>query len=125
VIAEVAGRTTDFVVRSDGAIMHALAVIYVVRATEGVAEFKLIQHAIDAVEVLVVPEARWSSESAAAIVGGLRQRLGDRCRVTVRLVNSIAPESSGKFRYVVSHVPLAGGLGAARSADPLQMSEIH
>jgi len=125
VIAEVAGRTTDFVVRSDGAIMHALAVIYVVRATEGVAEFRLIQRAIDEVEVLVVPDARWGAGSEAAIVGGLKARLGDRCRVTIRPVEAIAPEASGKFRYVVSHVPLAGGLGAARSADAPQTSETH
>ena len=44
VIAEVVGRRTDFLVRADGTIMHALAGIYVIRATEGVAEFKLIQH---------------------------------------------------------------------------------
>jgi phenylacetate-CoA ligase len=125
VIAEVAGRTTDFVVRSDGTIMHALAVIYVVRATEGVAEFKLIQHGIDEVEVLVVPDARWDAHSEAAIVGGLQARLGDRCRVTVRRVDSIAPETSGKFRYVVSHVALAGGLGAARSSAVPQTSEMH
>ena len=71
VIAEVAGRTTDLVVRSDGTIMHALAVIYVIRATEGVAEFKLIQHAIDEVEVLVVGVARWGPVGAAAIDAGL------------------------------------------------------
>jgi len=125
VIAEVAGRTTDFVVRSDGTIMHALAVIYVVRATEGVAEFKLIQHGIDEVEVLVVPDARWDARGEAAIVGGLQARLGERCRVTVRRVESIAPETSGKFRYVVSHVALAGGLGAARSSAVPQTSEMH
>ena len=125
VIAQVAGRTTDFVVRSDGTIMHALAVIYVVRATEGVAEFKLIQHAIDEVEVLVVPDLRWDTRSEAAIVSGLKARLGERCRVTVRRVESIAPEASGKFRYVASHVALPGGLGAARSADTPQTSETH
>lgn len=124
-IAEVAGRTTDFVVRSDGAIMHALAVIYVVRATEGVAEFKLIQHGVDEVEVLVVPDARWDARSEATVVSGLKARLGERCRVTVRRVDSIAPEASGKFRYVVSHVALAGGLGAARSADTPQTRETH
>jgi len=125
VIAEVAGRTTDFVVRSDGTIMHALAVIYVVRATEGVAEFKLVQHAVDEVEVLVVPDGRWGARSEASIVGGLKARLGDRCRVTVRRVDSIAPEASGKFRYVVSHVALAGGLGAARGVDTPKTTEAH
>ena len=35
VIDEVLGRMTDFIVRSDGTIMHALAVIYVLRAVRG------------------------------------------------------------------------------------------
>ena len=73
-IAEIAGRTSDFVVRSDGTIMHALAVIYVMRATEGVAEFKLIQHTPTEVEVLVVPDARWCPASAVVIDHGLKAR---------------------------------------------------
>jgi phenylacetate-CoA ligase len=110
VIAEVVGRQTDFLVRADGTIMHALAGIYVLRATEGVAEFKLIQHALLDLEVLVVPGPRWQAVSARAIEAGLRQRLGDDVRVTVRLVEQIAPEASGKHRYVVSRVALGGDL---------------
>ena len=113
-ITEIAGRTTDFVVRSDGSIMHALAVIYVVRAIEGVAEFKLIQHTPSEVEVQCVPDARWSQASEAAIVDGLQKRLGESCRVTIRLVAGIAREASGKYRYVVSHVPLPSGLDVAQ-----------
>ncbi len=95
--------------RADGTIMHALAAIYVVRAAEGVAEFKLIQHTSTDVEVLVVPDGRWSPASEAGIVRGLEARLGDSCRVTIRLVEAIATEASGKYRYVVSHVPLPSG----------------
>jgi len=114
VIAEVAGRSTDFVVREDGTIMHALAVIYVLRAAEGVAEFKLIQHTVRDIEVRVVPDARWSEASAAAVEAGLRARLGNDLRIDLRLVESIPPEASGKYRYVVSHVPLHADLGDAR-----------
>ena len=114
-IGEVAGRTTDFVVRADGTIMHALAVIYVMRATEGVAEFKLVQHTPTEIEVLVVPNAQWQLASGTAIVDGLKKRLGEDCRATIRLVAAIAPEASGKYRYVVSHVPLPSGLDSARS----------
>ena len=113
VIAEVVGRQTDFLVRADGTIMHALAGIYVVRATEGVAEFKLIQHDLHDLEVLVVPGPRWQAESTRTIQGGLRQRLGNDVRVTVRLVDQIAPEASGKHRYVVSRVALGGDLARA------------
>jgi len=113
VLAEVVGRRTDFLVRADGTIMHALAGIYVLRAIEGVAEFKLVQHAVDAVEVLVVANRRWTPANAAAVEHGLRQRLGEAVRVDVRVVEHIAPEASGKHRYVVSHVALAGELAQA------------
>ena len=106
VIGEVAGRSTDFVTRSDGTIMHALAVIYVLRATEGVAEFKFIQHEIDAVEILVVPDSRWKTEAKAKIILGIQARMGSDIRVDIRLVEAIPAEASGKHRYVVSHVPL-------------------
>ncbi len=113
VIAEVVGRSTDFLVREDGTIMHALAGIYVLRACEGLAEFKLIQHTAVDVEVLAVANARWNEDSAAGIIAGLKQRLGESVRVTVKRVDSIAPEASGQHRYVVSHVRLGGELDRA------------
>ena len=116
VIAEVVGRRTDFLVHADGTIMHALAGIYVLRAIEGVAEFKLIQHARHDMEVLVVPGPRWQVQSAQAIQSGLQQRLGHELRVSLRLVQDIPPEASGKHRYVVSHVPLDGELARAAAA---------
>lgn len=110
VIAEVLGRQTDFLVRSDGTIMHALAGIYVLRAIEGVGEFKLIQHDRLDLEVLVVPNARWQPAMAQAIESGLHQRLGEDVRIRVALLDTIPPEASGKHRYVVSHVRLEGAL---------------
>ncbi len=111
VLAEVVGRGTDFLVRQDGTIMHALAGIYVLRAIEGLAEFKLIQHSTESIEVLAVPNALWSDKAILSIKAGLRQRLGDSVRIGVKLVDNIPPEASGKHRYVVSHVRLGGELG--------------
>ena len=116
VIAEVVGRSTDFLVRADGTIMHALAGIYVLRGVQGVAEFKVIQHTLRDVEVLVVTGPRWVPAAAQAIEAGLQQRLGADVRVSVRVVEQIAPEASGKHRYVVSHVPLLGELARATAA---------
>ena len=42
-LKEIQGRTTDFVVASDGTIMHGLALIYVIRDIPGVENFKIIQ----------------------------------------------------------------------------------
>ncbi|MDP3421821.1 MAG: phenylacetate--CoA ligase family protein, partial [Thiobacillus sp.] len=113
VIAEVTGRQTDFVVAADGRVMHALAVIYVLRAVPGIAQFKCTQHALDRMEVQIVPNSGWNEAAHAAVVAGLRARLGDALQVEVRMLDEIPPEASGKHRYVVSHVPLAGALKQA------------
>lgn len=106
VLAEVVGRQTDFVVAEDGRIMHALALIYVLRAIPEVNEFKLIQHSLKQIEVLVVPSVDWSEQAANQVVSGLRARLGEQVDIKLRKVDAIPPEASGKYRYVVSHVAL-------------------
>lgn len=113
VIDAVVGRQTDFIVATDGRIMHALALIYVLRAIPGVRQFKLIQHAVDRLEVQVVPDAGWNEAAPDAVARGLRARLGDGLQIDLRVMEAIAPEASGKHRYVVSHVPLHGALAQA------------
>jgi phenylacetate-CoA ligase len=113
VLDAVVGRQTDFVVAADGRIMHALALIYVLRAIPGVGQFKLIQHAVDRLEVQVVPDARWNEAALERVMQGLRARLGHDLKIDLKLLDAIAPEASGKHRYVVSHVPLNGALAQA------------
>jgi phenylacetate-CoA ligase len=113
VLDAVVGRQTDFIVAADGRIMHALAVIYVLRAIPGVDQFKLIQHTVDQMEVQVVPDSRWNEVAGEAVIQGLQARLGPALNIDLKLLDAIAPEASGKHRYVVSHVPLNGALAQA------------
>ncbi len=117
VISEVVGRNTDFIVRADGTIMHALAIIYVLRAIEDVAEFKFIQQTVQDIELLLVPAPGWRTEISQQIIEGLQARLGDEIRVQIRLLDQIPPEASGKHRYVVSHVPLPPALKVVTQAS--------
>jgi phenylacetate-CoA ligase len=120
VLSEVVGRTTDFVVRSDGAIMHALAVIYVLREVDGISQFKFIQHALRDVEVLVVPGAQWTPASHDKVMAGLAARLGNDVRIVIRIVDAIPVEASGKYRYVVSHVSASGLESEMRMIESVQ-----
>jgi phenylacetate-CoA ligase len=111
-LREIQGRTTDFVVSSDGTVMHGLALIYVVRDLPGVQGFRILQESLRRLEVQVVPGESFDAAVVVPLIErGMRQRLGQDVEVEVRLVERIAPEKSGKFRYVVSRV--APGSAAA------------
>lgn len=104
VLAEVEGRTTDFIVAQDGALMHGLALIYVVRDMETVANFKIVQESLHSTKVLVVPKSGFDQRSETHIVEGFKSRLGKGVDIVVERVEEILPERSGKMRYVISHV---------------------
>ena len=106
-IKEIQGRSTDFVVAADGTVMHGLALVYILRDLPGVQGFKIVQHSLLRTEVQVVPEnGTLLPVTSQKIVDGLRARLGAGVAVDVCQVLAIAPEKSGKFRYVVSHVKI-------------------
>ena len=106
-IAEVNGRHTDYVVAADGRVMHALALIYVLRAVPGIVQFKCVQHSVQSLEVQLVTDANWNEATQQTVISGLRARLGPALQVTLRMMDDIPPETSGKHRYVVSHVNLS------------------
>ena len=103
-LKEIQGRTTDFIVATDGTLMHGLSLIYAVRDIPGVAAFKIIQETQEFTRILVVPDDRFNAASAERIRGDAEARLGKGARVEVETVRDIPRERSGKYRYVVSHV---------------------
>ena len=108
-LKEIQGRSTDFVVAQDGTVMHGLALIYTLRDIEGVQQFKITQQSLDRVEVQFVAGATLAADAPARIVRDFKARLGASVQVVVERVAVIAPEKSGKHRYVVSKVaPVAG-----------------
>lgn len=106
---QIRGRTTDFVVTPDGRWQHALSVIYIVRDIEGVDAFKIIQHELDDVQVLVKTlPGLYPGNGDERIVIGIKKRMGDSVQVWVEHVDNIQPEASGKHRYVVSKIAQQG-----------------
>jgi phenylacetate-CoA ligase len=103
-LKEIHGRTTDFIVATDGTVMHGLALIYIIRDLGGVQKFKIIQEDLKHLRVLLVPGKDFMKSDVETIRSGMRERLGQDVEVFVDLVVDIPAERSGKFRYVVSHV---------------------
>lgn len=115
VLEKVLGRSTDFIRTPSGNLMHALALIYEVRDKPGVRAFKFIQAEDLSLELLLVAGPELDAEVERKIRDGVLARLGPGGVLTIRRVAEIAPEKSGKYRYVVSR---ARGSHSAAAGDP-------
>lgn len=105
-LEEIQGRTTDFVVARDGTVLHGLALIYVLRDLEGVDAFKIIQNSLEKTTVQIVRGLTYQKALAEQkIIDEFKKRLGASVHIEIEYCDSIATEQSGKFRYVISHVP--------------------
>ena len=104
VLKSVEGRSTDFIVTPDGRVMHGLALIYVVRDTEGVEGFKILQEDYGLIRVFLSVNGKFTEKSAEKIKEGFAKRLGPDIRVELEYMDKVGPEKSGKFRYVESKV---------------------
>lgn len=103
-LKEIEGRSTDFLVARDGTVMHGLSLIYIVRDLPGMRQFKIIQESLDLTRIQLVTDAAFEPACLAGIEAGAKARLGADVRVAIEQVETIPPEKSGKYRYVVSRV---------------------
>ena len=115
VLRDVLGRSTDFVYTPSGNTMHALALIYEVRDKPGVSAFKFIQAEDMSLDLQIVAGPGYSAEVEASIRRGVLARIGEGGRLTIRRVDSIPPEKSGKYRYVVSRAQRTSPVVASRA----------
>lgn len=104
VLANVEGRTTDFIIAADGTQMHGLALIYHVREVEGVKNFKIEQESLQKTILHLEVEPSFREEAKQQIMDNFKKRLGQDVEIEVSITDRIPAEKSGKFRYVVSRI---------------------
>jgi len=105
-LAEIEGRSTDFIKAADGTVIHGLALIYVLRDIPQVEEFKIIQDSVTSITVQLVTSASDTEPLEKTVTEQFRRRLGDTLVVNFDYVGKIEREASGKFRYVVSRLTI-------------------
>lgn len=104
ILKEIEGRTTDFVVASDGTKMHGLALIYILREHKEIQEFKIEQQSLTETDVYLVADKQQLEPKLPLILAGFKKRLGDSVTINLNFVHEIEAEKSGKYRYVISKV---------------------
>ncbi len=76
------------------------------RDATGIKNYKVIQQTIQHRRVLLVAENGFPEEKAHLIEARLRERLGERVRISTERVEHIPRSRSGNHRYVESCMPI-------------------
>lgn len=102
-LAAVEGRVSEIIVGPNGKYYSCQSPRLFGADIPGIAQMQVIQEAIAAIEIRIVPDARWSEQSRDLLVERMRGLLGD-VQVIVTPVESIPPAPSGKYRFTISKV---------------------
>jgi phenylacetate-CoA ligase len=114
------GRVEDIVVTPEG--RHLGRLDHVFKDMLNVVEAQIVQDTVDAVRIRMVKRSEFAEGDMRLLERELRLRLGSVIRLEYEFVGRIPRLPNGKFRFVVSKVPLriarARQTGAAAEKMP-------
>lgn len=102
-LERVEGRTSDLIVGQNGKVYSCPGPRLYGGDIPGIGQMQLVQERIEAIRVRVVPDARWTTDSAERLTAHLRGLLGE-IEVEIVLEKAIPPSASGKYRFTISNV---------------------
>ena len=98
----VTGRVADFLVAVDG---HRVAGISIIENTltllPGIAQMQVVQEQARLLQVNLVPAPEYGPDTERRLITSLQDYLGAEVEVRISLVERIAQEESGKYRFTI------------------------
>jgi phenylacetate-CoA ligase len=105
-MGDITSRAEDIVTTADGRFISFASLTLPVKMVANIAESQIIQEEVDRLTVKIVRRPEFDDADAAMVVAEFQKRLGERMSIDLEYVESIPRTKSGKFRYVISKVPL-------------------
>lgn len=103
-ISAVTTKAEDIVVTPEGRFVSPSVLTHPFKPFHQLEKSQIIQEERDRVVVKLVAGPEFTHEDERSLLRGLRERLGDSVAVESVRVEEIPPDSSGKFRWVISKV---------------------
>lgn len=104
-IKQLEGRLNDFLIGIDNRKVHPNVANYIIRLNANIIQYKVVQAATKALQVSVVAQVTLDDAAKDKIISDFSDRLGN-VGISINQVPNIAPEKSGKRRYIISEAGL-------------------
>jgi phenylacetate-CoA ligase len=109
VITDIFGRAYDLLYSADGRVFHAEFMMYIFEEAKrrdlGIGQFQVIQTALNAFHMRIVPEKGYGPETERFITEQINDSFHAEAKVSFEHVDVIRRERSGKLRVIVGLGP--------------------
>ena len=99
-------KDEDIVVTPEGKLVSSSVLTHPFKPLDAVQESQIIQEETDLLRIKIVRRSEYSEEDSNHLTSALRERVGPKMRIELEFVDSIPRTKAGKFRWVISKVPL-------------------
>lgn len=106
-VERITGRMEDIIVTPDGRFLSRLDFVF--KEMPYVHEAQMIQETPQLIRIRIVPRPGFSKRDEERVASNLRERVGGEMKFQFETVDHIPRLPNGKFRYVISKVPLNFG----------------
>jgi phenylacetate-CoA ligase len=103
---DVTTKAEDVLTLKDGRLISPSVLTHPFKPLGCIEGSQIVQTAPDAVTVRIVPGQGFTQTLADHLVADLQARLGADVRIGVQIVDRLETSATGKFKWVISHVPL-------------------
>lgn len=103
---DVTTKAEDVLTLKDGRLISPSVLTHPFKPLDCIEGSQIVQTAPDAVTVRLIPGARYTDAMTVHLVTELKARLGADVGVEVQFVKDLEVSANGKFKWVISRVPL-------------------
>lgn len=103
---DVTTKAEDMLTLQDGRLISPSVLTHPFKPLESIEGSQIVQTAPDAVTVRIVPGPGYTADLTEHLVRELGARIGADVRIDVQMVDRLETQPNGKFKWVMSKVPL-------------------
>ena len=108
-LSTIATKAEDIVVTPDGRFLSPSVLTHPFKPMKNVEASQIVQESPDHLRILIVRRPAYTDRDTEVLLEAFRERVGAEMRIGVEYVEEIPLGPRGKFRWVVSKVPLRFG----------------
>ncbi len=103
---DVTTKAEDIITTKDGRFISSSILTHPFKPMHNVAESQIIQEDLENIRIKIVKLPAYKDEDTRYLLTEFKKRVGDDMKIEIEFVESIPRTKAGKFRWVISKVPL-------------------